>query len=38
VLTTFFNPSFADAEFAKYHVQNVLDVDAAGKPAERCGG
>ena len=29
---------FADAEVAEDHVQNVLDVDPAGQPAERVRG
>ena len=34
----FVNQSFADAEIAEDHVENVLDVDPAGQPAERPGG
>src|SRR6185437_12095064 len=37
VLTTFVNHSFADTKFAEDHVENVLDVDPTGEPAERCG-
>lgn len=29
---------FADAEVAKDHVQDILDVDAAGEAPERAGG
>ena len=28
------NESFTDAEIAKDHVQNILDIDAPGQPAE----
>lgn len=31
-------PLFADAEVAENDVQDVLDVDPPGKPAERTGG
>ena len=29
---------FADAKVAENHVQDVLDIDPAGQPAERAGG
>ena len=29
---------FADAEVAKNHVQDILDIDPAGEAAERAGG
>ena len=30
--------SFADAEVAEDHVQDVLDIDPAGQPPQRAGG
>ena len=34
-LTVVVNVSFTNTKIAKDHVQNILDIDSAGEPAER---